>query len=368
MKPWLRKLGAALLAIGGLTIAGTVAAQQKIRLQTAVPTASIYFELMKRYADRVDRMSGGKLRIDVLPDGAVVPAFEVLDAVDKGIVEGGFAWTHYWSGKHAAAGLFSNPMAGAGAGLDQLSHMAWLAEGGGQALYDRLYSDVLKVKVVGFMLQPMGPDPLGWFKQPIASVDDFKKMKYRSPPGITGEIFKEMGVSAVALPGGEIVPAAQRGVIDAAEWIGPADDVNLGLHRVWKHYYLQGLHQSTDVGEVLFNKTWFDRQSAETKEMLRTAAMATSAETYVFNIARNAAALEKLKKDSQVVVHDTPADFFPAFVKATNTVLDRHAAKDAFFKEVLESQRNFAKTVVPYWTKINALYTNLGNAALQEKK
>ncbi len=368
MKPWLRKLTATVVAVAGLGIATGVSAQQKIRVQTAVPTASIYFELMKRYADRVDKMTGGKLKIDILPDGAVVPAFEILDAVDKGIVEGGFAWTHYWSGKHAAAGLFANPMAGAGAGLDQLSHMAWMAEGGGQALYDKLYNDILKVKVVGFMLQPMGPDPLGWFKQPINSVEDFKKMKYRAPPGITGEIFKEMGVSAVAMPGGEIVPAAQRGVIDAAEWIGPADDVNLGLHRVWKHYYLQGLHQSTDVGEVIFNKPWFDKQSPETKEILRTAAMATIAETYVFNVARNAFALEKLKKDSQVVVHDTPADFFPAFIKATNTVLDRHAAKDAFFKEVLDSQRNFAKTVVPYWTKINALYTNMGNAALQEKK
>ena len=368
MKPWLRKLAATVLAVGGLTIAGGVSAQQKIRIQTAVPTASIYFELMKRYADRVDRMTAGKLKIDVLPDGAVVPAFEILDAVDKGIVEGGFAWTHYWSGKHPAAGLFANPMAGAGAGLDQVSHMAWLAEGGGQALYEKLYNDVLKVKVVGMMLQPMGPDPLGWFKQPIASVEDFKKMKYRAPPGITGEIFKEMGVSAVAMPGGEIVPAAQRGVIDAAEWIGPADDVNLGLHRVWKHYYLQGLHQSTDVGEVIFNKGWFDKQPPEVREILRTAAMATIADTYVFNVARNAFALEKLKKDSQVVVHDTPADFFPAFVKATNTVLDRYAARDAFFKEVLDSQRRFATTVVPYWTKINALYTNLGNAALQEKK
>jgi TRAP-type mannitol/chloroaromatic compound transport system substrate-binding protein len=193
-------------------------------------------------------------------------------------------------------------------------------------------------------------------------------MKYRAPPGITGEIFKEMGVSAVAMPGGEIVPAAQRGVIDAAEWIGPADDVNLGLHRVWKHYYLQGLHQSTDVGEVIFNKGWFDKQTPEIKEILRTAAMATVADTYVFNVARNARALEKLKSEAQVQVHDTPADFFPAFIKATNIVLDRHAAKDAFFKEVLESQRTFAKTVVPYWTKINALYTNMGNAALQDKK
>lgn len=363
-----KAITAALAGLIVLALAGTASAQQKIRMQTAVPSASIYFELLQRYAERVKAMSNGRLEIEVLPDGAIVPAFEILDAVDNNVVEAGYAWTHYWSGKNPAAGLFSNPMAGAGAGLDQLSHVAWLIEGGGNALYQKLYSDVLKVNVVPLMVQPMGPDPLGWFARPIESVADFKKMKYRSPPGITGEIFKEMGVSAVALPGGEIVPAAQRGVIDAAEWIGPADDVNLGLHRVWKHYYLQGLHQSTDVGEVLFNKTWFDKQSPETKEMLRTAAMATSAETYVFNVARNAAALDKLKRDSQVVVHDTPADFFPAFVKATNTVLDRHAAKDAFFKEVLDSQRNFAKTVVPYWTKINALYTNLGNAALQEKK
>ena len=145
MKPWLRKLTATVVAVAGLGIATGVSAQQKIRVQTAVPTASIYFELMKRYADRVDKMTGGKLKIDILPDGAVVPAFEILDAVDKGIVEGGFAWTHYWSGKHAAAGLFANPMAGAGAGLDQLSHMAWMAEGGGQALYDKLYNDFLKV-------------------------------------------------------------------------------------------------------------------------------------------------------------------------------------------------------------------------------
>ncbi|MBN9425445.1 MAG: TRAP transporter substrate-binding protein [Burkholderiales bacterium] len=364
----IRRLAGALVAAAALSMAGQAAAQQKIRIQTAVPSASIYFELMKRYADRVDRMTGGKLKMDILPDGAVVPAFEILDAVDKNIVEGGFAWTHYWSGKHPAAGLFANPMAGAGVGLDQLSHMAWYFEGGGQELYRKLYNDVLKVRVEGMLLQPMGPDPLGWFKQPIKSVEDFKKMKYRSPPGITGEIFKEMGVSAVAMPGGEIVPAAQRGVIDAAEWIGPADDVNLGLHRVWKHYYLQGLHQSTDVGEVIFNKAWFDKQSADTKEILRTAAMASIAETYVFNVARNARALEQLKKESQVVVHDTPKDFFPAFIKATNTVLDRYAARDAFFKEVLDSQRRFAGTVVPYWTKINDLFSNLGNAALAEKK
>jgi hypothetical protein len=128
-----------------------------------------------------------------------VPAFEI-DAVDKGVVDGGYAWTHYWSGKNPAAGLFSNPMAGAGVGLDQLSHVAWIFEGGGYDLYRKLYSDVLKVNVEPIFVHPMGPDPLGWFKTPINSTAEFKKMKAPSPPGITGEIFKEMGVAAWQCP------------------------------------------------------------------------------------------------------------------------------------------------------------------------
>jgi TRAP-type mannitol/chloroaromatic compound transport system substrate-binding protein len=360
---WMAK-GAATLA---LLVAATAApAQQnfRMRVQTAVPSASIYFELLKRFGDRVDKMSNGRLKMEMLPDGAIVPAFEILDAVDKGIVDGGYAWTHYWSGKNPTAGLFSNPMAGAGVGLDQMSHVAWIFEGGGYDLYRKLYTDILKVNVEPLFIQPMGPDPLGWFKSPIASTADFKKMKYRSPPGITGEIFKEMGVAAVALPGGDIVPAAQRGTIDAAEWIGPADDLNLGLQTVWKNYYLQGLHQSTDIGEVLINKTFWAKLPADIQEIVRTAAMASMTETYTFNVYRNAQAVIKLRNDFKVTIHDTPKDFFPEFVKATNVVMDRYAGKDKFFKEVLDSQRNFAQVVVPYWTKILDLYSNLGNAAM----
>ena len=360
---WMAR-GAAALA---LVVAATAASAQqtyKMRVQTAVPSASIYFELLKRFGDRVDKMSNGRLKMEMLPDGAIIPAFEILDAVDKGIVEGGYAWTHYWSGKNPTAGLFSNPMAGAGVGMDQLSHVAWLFEGGGYDLYRKLYKDILKVNVEPLFVQPMGPDPLGWFKSPIKSTEEFKKMKYRSPPGITGEIFKEMGVAAVALPGGEIVPAAQRGTIDAAEWIGPADDLNLGLQTVWKNYYLQGLHQSTDIGEVLINKTFWDKLPADIQAIVRTAAMASMTETYTFNVYRNAQAVIKLRNEFKVNIHDTPKDFFPEFVKATNVVMDRYAGKDAFFKEVLDSQRKFAQVVVPYWTKILDLYSNLGNAAL----
>ena len=363
-----RALGAGAVA---LTTAATLVPRPamaqtvtRLKIQTAVPTSSIYFDLMKKFGERCDKMSNGRLKFEMLPDGAVVNAFEMLDAVDKGVVDGGYAWTHYWSGKNAAAGLFSNPMAGAGVGLDQLSHVAWIFEGGGYDLYRKLYKDVLKVNVEPLFVQPMGPDPLGWFKRPIASTEDFKKMKYRSPPGITGEIFKEMGVSAVALPGGEIVTSAQRGVIDAAEWIGPADDLNLGLQTIWKHYYLQGLHQSTDIGEILINKTVWDKLSPDLQEIIRTAAMASMTETYTYNVYRNAQAIVKLRNEFKVEIHDTPKDFFPQFVRATNVVLDRYAGKDPFFKQVLDSQRNFAKTVVPYWTKILDLYSNLGNAAL----
>lgn len=358
-------LAGCVLALGLVSPASAQRAQT-LKIQTAVPNSSMYFELLKRFGDRVDKMSGGRLKMEILPDGAVVKAFEILDAVDKGIVDGGYAWTHYWSGKHPAAGLFSNPMAGAGAGLDQLSHVSWLFQGGGMELYNRFYSEVIKANVVGLLIQPMGPDPLGWFKAPINSTADFKKLKYRSPPGLAGEIFKEMGIAATALPGGEILPAAQRGVIDAAEWIGPADDLNFGFHTVWKHYYLQGLHQSTDIGEVLINKGTYDKLAPDLKEILRGAAMASMMETYTFQVARNAQAIKTLRDQHKVEIHDTPKDFFPEFVRATNVVLNRYAEKDAFFKQVLDSQRTFAETVVPYWTKINALYTNLGEAAIKK--
>lgn len=367
---WL--LAGALLAIltaGWLVADRQAAAQQtyRLRIQTAVPSSSMYFELLKNFGTRVEKMTGGRVKTEVLPDGAVVQAFEILDAVDKGIVEGGYAWTHYWSGKHPAAGLFSNPAAGAGTGMDQLSHVAWLYQGGGYDLYKQFYSEILKVNVEPFLIQPMGPDPLGWFKSEIKSVEDFKKLKYRAPPGINGEIFKTMGIPATALPGGEIVPGAQRGVIDAAEWIGPADDMNLGLHTVWKNYYLQGLHQSTDVGEVLINKTFWNKLPEDVKEIIRGAALASMMETYTYQIARNAQAVKTLREKHGVKILDTPKDFYPQFVKAANQVFDKYAAQDPFFKKVLESQREFAKTVVPYWTKINALYTYVGESSPNAK-
>ncbi|MFP5399116.1 MAG: TRAP transporter substrate-binding protein [Gammaproteobacteria bacterium] len=349
---------------GALTAAAMIPARAqtsaRLKIQTAVPSSSIYFDLLKRFADRVDKMSNGRLKLEMLPDGAVVAAFEIMDAVDKGVVDGGYAWAHYWSGKNTAAGLLSNPAAGGGTGMDQLSHVAWIFQGGGQALHRKFYQEVVKADIEPVFLQPMGPDPLGWFRAPIASLADFRKLKYRCPPGLVGEIFKDMGINAVAMPGGEIVPAAQRGVLDAAEWIGPADDLALGFHTVFKHYYLQGLHQSSDVGEVIFNRGSYNKLAADLKEIVQTAAMASMTETYTYNVYRNAQAVLKLKNEFKVTIHDTPADIFPAFIKSTNTIYDREAGRNPLFKEILDSQRAFAKDVVPYWNKINGLYYNLG--------
>jgi len=350
----------AVLAFGCFTGSANAAAPVVLKIQTAVPAASVYFELMKRFGERIEKMSAGRIKTEMLPEGAVVAPFESLDAVGKGVVDGGFCWTHWWSGKAPGALLFSAPLAGATVGLDQLSHMAWYYEGGGQKLHQELFDDVLKANVVGFLLMPMGPDPLGWFKTPITSVADLKKMKYRAPPGIASEPYKEMGVPTISMGAGDMLPAAQKGVIDAGEWIGPAEDMNLGFHTVWKHYYLQGLHQTTDVGEFILNKDVWNKLTPDLQEIFKIAAMATVTDTWNFDVYRNAKALEILKKQHGVTVHDTPQDYYPAFIKATQTVLEKYSAKDPFFKKVWDSQKEFAKIVVPYWNKVLQVYVNQG--------
>ena len=338
-----------------------------LKIQTAVPSASIYFKLIERFAGRIDAMSAGRLKIEVLPAGAVVGVFEILDAVDKGIVNGGFAWTHYWSGKHPAGLLFSSPTAGLGVGLDQVSVMSWFYDGGGDVLYQQFFTDILKYKVKGFLCMPMGPDPFGWFSKPINSLSDAKKMKYRSPPGIPAESFKEMGMSTVSMAGGEIVPAAQRGVIDAAEWIGPADDAALGLSTVWKHYYLQGLHQASDIGDIYVNMDWWNKLPKDLQAIFQTGIMALVTDTYNWNVSQNSIALKKFVTEDKVILHDTPADIFPAYMAASKKVLDKYAKQDPFFAKVYKSMVDWANLTVPYQKMTNGVFYQMGKSAVDKK-
>lgn len=337
-----------------------------LQIQTAVPSASIYFQLIERMAKRIDAMSQGRLKVETLPAGAVVGVFEILDGVDKGVVNGGQAWTHYWSGKHPAGLLFSAPTAGLGVGLDQLSVVSWIYDGGGEALYQEYFTKILGYRIKGFMCMPMGPDPFGWFKKPFTSLADLKQVKFRTPPGIPAESFKLIGMPTVSMPGGEIVPAAQRGVIDAAEWIGPADDRALGLSSVWKNYYLQGLHQAADVGDIYINLDWWNKLPADLQAIFQTAIMSCIADTYNWNVSQNGAALKELVEKQGVKVLDTPDDYYPAYMQAAQEVLDKYAAKDPFFKKVLTSMQEFAKVTVPYQARANGVFYKMGQTALDK--
>jgi TRAP-type mannitol/chloroaromatic compound transport system substrate-binding protein len=360
----------ALLSLALALSASPAGSQQsaRMRLQTAVPAAADEFKMLQVFARRVDAMTAGRLKIEVLPDGAVVGAFEILDAVDKGLVESGFAWTHYWSGKHPAAMLFGSPSGGSGLGMDQMAWVSWYLDGGGKELYRELFDQHLKVNAVGFVVQPVGPEALGWFKEPINSLADLRKKRFRTPPGIPGAIYKEMGVTAIALPGAEIIPSAERGVLDAAEWCCPVTDLAYGFQRAFKHYYLQGLHQNTVNGDIYINKTFWNKLPKDVQAIFEGATIAAMMEGTAYRIRANALALIELKSKHGVQTHDTPPEYYAAFMAAAKKVYAEQAAKNAFFKKVLDSQTAFAKDVVPYWVSIQKLNTSVGEAYLKDPK
>jgi len=337
-----------------------------LKIQTAVPSASIYYKLVDRMAKRIEAMSSKRLTIEVLPSGAVVGAFEILDAVDQGIVNGGMAWTHYWSGKHPAGLLFSAPTAGLGMGLDQISTVSWIYDGGGDKLYQEYFTKILGYNIKGFIAMPMGPEPFGWFKNPINSVEDLTKTKFRSPPGIPAESLKLIGIPAVSMPGGEIVPSAQRGVIDAAEWISPADDRALGLSSVWKNYYLQGLHQAVSIGDIYLNLDWWNKLPADLQAIFQAGIMTCIADSYNWNVSQNSLALKELVTKEGVKIRDTPDDYVEAYMAATQKIMDKYAAKDPFFKKVLTEMQEWAKLTVPYEAKANGVYYKMGQTALDK--
>lgn len=331
----------------------------QMRIQTAIPSGAMSFEMLERFADRVATMSGDRLKVRVLASGAVVPSQQILEAVDSGLIEAGYAWPQFWSGKNAAAALFSNTPVWPRAGLDELTHLAWMYEGGGQDLYTELLQDVIGVNVVSFFVTPSGWQPLGWFKGPLEGIEQFRSIKYRSPPGIAGQIFQEAGVTAVFMPGSDILPAAERGVIDAAEWINPVEDLPFGFHQVFDHYYLASMHQFVDVGEIVINGDFWSSLPPDLQEMVTVAARATIIDTYMADIARNAAAIETLRTEHGVTVAPTPADIHNALMDAGGVVLEKGAAENEFFAKVVEHQEAFADKVKPSWGAVLKIYGDL---------
>lgn len=336
----------------GLVLAPTIALAQakplKIRIQSVIPVTADDVTILKSFTKDVEDLTNGSVVFEVLPAGAVVAVNDTLDAVDKGLVEAGFAWTHYWSGKHPAATLFGSPAAGAGVGLDNFAWVSWYLYGGGQPLYDELWKE-MKVNVKGFMVFTGGPEALGWFKKPINSMADFRKLRFRTPPGIPGQIYKDIGVAAVAMGGGDILPALEKGVIDAAEWCCPKPDMQFGFHKVLKHYYLQGLHQVVVNGDLYLNGDVWKKLTPHQKKAFEVAANAALTKSVSYRILENGKALQELTEKHGVQLHDTPAEYFTEYSAAALKNFEANAKQNAFFKKVWDSQKSFADTVIPFW-------------------
>ncbi|MGI9307175.1 MAG: TRAP transporter substrate-binding protein [Gammaproteobacteria bacterium] len=354
------KLATTILAALSLSF-GAHAQTTTIRVQSVIPAKADEVTMLRDYADNVRALTQGAVEIEILPAGSVVGVKETLDAVDKGLIEGGFAWTHYWSGKHPAATLFGSPTAGAGLGLDNISWVSWYMFGGGRELYDELW-DEMGVNIKGLMLQPVGPEALGWFKEPINSLDDFRKYTYRAPPGIPGQTYNEIGISAVAMGGGDILPALEQGRIDAAEWCCPKPDSVFGFQKVLKHYYLQGLHQNVVNADIYINKDVWNKLAPEHQKAMEVAADASLMRSLAYRIYENGKALKDLTENHGVILHDTPADYFPAFMAAAGKLLDKNKEENAFFLKVWNSMRDFADVAVPFWAGAQASNASIGKA------
>lgn len=336
-------------------------AETVIRIQSVLPAKADEVFMLNDFAKDVSDLTNGEIKFEVLPDGAVAEKNNILDAVDKGLVEAGFAWTHYWSGKHPAAMLFGSPVAGAGVGIDNIAFLSWFQYGGGRELYDQLW-DEMGVNIKGFMLQPVGPEALGWFKEPITSMDDFRKYRFRTPPGIPGQTYKDIGVASVAMGGGDILPALQNGTIDAAEWCCPKPDSVFGFQKVLKHYYLQGLHQVVVNADLYINGDIYEDMTDLQKKAIEVAANASLSKAISYRIYENGKALKDLTENHGVILHDTPADYFPAYMNAANAALEKSASENEFFAKVWQSQKDFAAIAVPFWAGAQASNASLGKA------
>ena len=312
-----------------------------MRWQSTWPAKDIFHEYALDYAKKVNEMSGGKLKIEVLPAGAVVKAFDLIDAVSKGTLDGGHGVTAYWYGKNAAMALWGS---GPAFGMDANLVLAWHYYGGGKALLEEIYKG-LNLDVVSFLYGPMPTQPLGWFKKPVTKPEDFKGLKYRTV-GLSVDIFNGMGAAVNALPGGEIVPAMDKGLLDAAEFNNATSDRILGFPDVSKVCMLQSYHQSGEQYEILFNKKRYDALPAELKSILQYAVEASSADMSWKAAHRYSQDYIELQTKNNVKFYKTPDSVLQAQLKVWDGVAAKKSAENPLFKRIYDSQRAFAERAV----------------------
>ncbi|MGB8338667.1 MAG: TRAP transporter substrate-binding protein [Burkholderiales bacterium] len=308
-----------------------------MRWQSTWPAKDIFHEYALDFASKVNNMSGGRLKIEVLPAGAVVKAFELLDAVSKGTLDGGHGVLAYWYGKNSALALWGS---GPAFGMDPNMLLAWHNYGGGKALLEEIYKS-LNVEVQSFVYGPMPTQPLGWFKKPVTKTDDFKGLKYRTV-GLSIDIFTKLGAAVNAIPGGEIVAAMDRGLLDAAEFNNTTSDKLLGFPDVSKVCMLQSFHQSGEQFEIVFNKPKYNALPGELKSIIQYAVEASSADMSWKAIDRYSKDYIELK-NMGVKFYKTPDAILQDQLKAWDEIIAAKSAENPLFAKVLESQKAFAQ-------------------------
>ncbi len=333
---------AATVATAGVVAMPNVSRAQtvKMKFQSTWPSKDIFHEYAGDFTKRVNEMSGGRLEIELLAAGAVVPALQLIDAVSTGVLDGGHGVSAYWFGKNKAFSLFGT---GPALGMDSNQLLGWMKYGGGRALYDELINSVLKLNVVGFPYGPMGQQPLGWFKKEITGPDDLKNIKYRTV-GLSADMFKGMGTNVTILPGGEIVPAIEKGLIDGAEFNNPSSDRLLGFTDVSKIYMVNSFHQPNECHEILFNKAKYDALAKELQSLVNSAVEACSADMSWKSMDRYSKDMIAIKEAGVKVIR-TPESVLKAQLASWDKVVETQSA-DPFFKKIVDSQKAWAKRVV----------------------
>ncbi len=314
-----------------------------IKMQGSWGSADIFNDMAQMYVKRVNEMSGGRLRIDYLLAGAVVKPFEVMDAVSKGVLDGGHTVPVYWYGKSKVASLFgSGPING----CDAQQTLAWIYNGGGLQLYNELLAK-LGLNAVGFFAFPMPTQPLGWFKKPVKAAQDMKGLKYRTV-GLSADLNQQMGLRVTQLPGGEIMPAMEKGVIEAFEYNNPTSDMRFGAQDVAKNYMLGSYHQAMEFFEIIFNKKKWESIPKDLQAILQYGVEAASASNFWYAMDNYSRDLQVLKDKHKVNIIRTPKAIFQAQLQAWDVVSKKLDAEDAFFKKVHDSQTAWAKRVAYY--------------------
>ena len=331
-------------AITGFPMISVAQSPVVLKMQGAWSATDIFNEYAQEYVTRVNEMSGGRLKIDYLVGGSVVKPFEVTDAVSKGVLDAGHTVPVYWYGKSKVASLFgSGPINGCDAHMT----LGWIYRGGGYELYTELLGK-LGLNYVGFFAMPMPTQPLGWFKKPITDASQLKGLKYRTV-GLAADLFQQMGAKVTQLPGGEIIPALERGVIDAFEFNNPTSDMRFGAQDVIKNYELGSFHQAMEFFEIPINKKRYDALPKDLQAVLRYSAEAASSANYWTGLKNYARDLQVLKNKDKVNVLRTPKAVFEEQLKAWDILTKRLSDADPFFAKVVASQRKWAKDVAYYY-------------------